>query len=844
MFASKSYLWDLVPPFPIHDLLPTLKEKLREVSTVILQAPPGAGKSTILPLALLQEDWLRDQKILLLEPRRLAARSVANRMADLLNETIGETVGYRVRFENKTGKNTRIEVVTEGILTRMLQQDTALEGVGLVIFDEFHERSLHADLALALTNQLQQIFRSDLKIVIMSATLDGAALSKLLNDAPILTSEGRQFPVELIYTDADPRESIAVNTVQLVKKALAEQTGDLLVFLPGTGDILRVQEQLEAACPGKAICPLYGDLSPQKQQEALLPDALGRQKVVLATSIAETSLTIDGITAVVDAGYSRIPVFDHRSGLTRLETVRVSKDAADQRAGRAGRLGPGVCYRMWNAAQQLQLAAKRKPEILEADLAPMLLELAEWGVHDLSELKWLDSPPPGNVAAAKNLLSVLGAIENNRITAKGKQLLLLPTHPRFAHLLLEAELFERKNEKIPYLAVATDLLAILEERDPLSREKRSDLSLRMEVLHRWREKERVNADTRLLERIERLASFWRRLFKLQADNTTPASEVIGKLVATAFPERMAMKMEAKGTRYRLANGRNAGLNESDDLSTKKYIAIAHMDAGSSEGRIFLAAALDPQDVMELATVSEQTFWDKEREMVAAARVKSIGSIVLESKANTQLSEEGKNSVLLDEIRKQGLKLLNWGDAQRALQARLLSLKKWRPDEAWPDVSDAALLGKLEEWLLPYLTGISKASELQKLNLNQAILSWLPYELNRKLDQLAPVSLDVPTGSAIHLNYYADGNKVEMAVRLQEVFGWLDTPTVNDGQIKVLMQLLSPGYKPVQLTQDLRNFWNKTYFEVRKELMGRYPKHHWPENPLEAKAVRGIKRKTP
>lgn len=826
--------------FPITELLPELKNTLEKKQVVILQAPPGAGKSTILPLELLNEKWLEGKKIIMLEPRRLATRSVATRMATLLEEDIATTIGYRIRFENRIGKQTRIEVVTEGILTRMLQNDNALENVGLIIFDEFHERSLNADLALALCLQAQQILRPDLRLLIMSATLDGAKLSELLNNAPILTSEGRQFPVNLIYTGRDEKEYIQLSIARIIKRALREQKGDLLVFLPGAGEIQRTQELLEDE--PVAVLPLYGDLNFQKQQEAIMPDKNGRRKVVLATSIAETSLTIEGITTVIDCGLARVPRFDPKSGLTKLETVKITKDAADQRAGRAGRLGPGCCYRLWTEGQQLHLNAHRKPEILEADLAPMMLELSEWGIQTITELFWLNPPPAGNVSQAKELLVQLGAIHNNHITPRGKEMLQMPTHPRIAHLLIESKHSTSEQAANSEAALASDIAALLEERDPLPKEAGTDLTLRLEMLRKWRKGEYVNADKRVLERIERLALSWRKLLKCETTNELPDPYLVGKLIAAAYPERIAKKIDKEGLRYRLSNGRIVKLLEQDALHREEFLAIAQLDAGSAEGKIFSAAPLNPKDLLDVAVEKQQVIWDKNRNMVAATLEKSVGGIVLESKPVTKIDDALRVQIICATIRENGLKMLNWAEEQEQLQARILSLRCWRPQENWPDVSNQHLIDTLEDWLTPYLNNITKLSELQKLDYNQLLISILPYELSQKLNTLAPARLKVPTDSMIQLHYFNDGSKIEMAVRLQEVFGMLETPTVNEGKNKVLMHLLSPGYKPVQITQDLKSFWNKTYFDVRKDLLSRYPKHQWPTDPLTAEPVRGVKRK--
>ncbi|MFL5728681.1 MAG: ATP-dependent helicase HrpB, partial [Cytophagaceae bacterium] len=738
-----------------------------------------------------------------------------------------------VRFENKISKGTRIEVVTEGILTRMLQNDNTLEGTGLVIFDEFHERSLHADLALALCREIQGVLREDLKILVMSATLDEEKLSSILGNAPIVSSQGRQYPVDLRYINPEATLSIAINTSRAVLKALREEEGDILVFLPGTGDIHRCAELIEAEASGICICPLYGDLPQQKQQEAIMPDEYGRRKVVLSTSIAETSLTIEGIKVVIDSGYSRTPRFDPNTGLTKLETTRVTRDAADQRAGRAGRLGPGICYRLWAEGSHQHLVPHRRPEILEADLAPMMLELAQWGVHDLKSLSWLTMPPAGSMNQAKDLLTQLEAIEKNRITDKGKRMLGLPTHPRIAHMLLEGE-------EQGTIALATDMAALLDERDPLPREAGANLALRIEALKKWRKKEYVNADKNILERAERAALVWRKNFGISADNSHFPEHTAGKLLAAAYPERIAKKIEH--SRYRLANGRTAKIQEHDPLASETWITAAHLDGGSGEGKIFMAAPLDPADLKHLARQQEVIEWDKAKGMLVAKKETRIGNIVMESKPIDHISEEHKLKILCDAIRTEGINMLPWTDELSEWKTRLLNVKQWRPDEDWPDLSDQHLLDTLEEWLAPYLTQVRKRDDFKRLDLKNILAGLLSWEQSQRLDKLAPAKIEVPTGSQITLKYHEDGSAPILAVRLQEVFGLLDTPTVNEGRNKVMMHLLSPGYRPVQVTQDLKSFWTNTYSEVRKDLRARYSKHHWPEDPWTAEAVRGVKKR--
>ena len=819
------------------EILDDLKKQLTQNKIVILQAPPGAGKSTILPLQLLKEPWLKNQKIILLEPRRLAARSVAMRMATLLKEEPGDTIGYRIRFETSISSNTKIEVVTEGILTRMIQTDNSLDGVGLIIFDEFHERSLHADLALALCLQARQLLRPDLRILIMSATLDSEKLSSILQ-ASVITSTGKQFSVTHNYVAPDKDDRIAQAVARVIKKVVKDQKGDVLVFLPGAGEIRQVQELIEAQSEF-VVMPLYGDLPFSQQQAAILPHPNGIKKIVLATSIAETSLTIEGITIVIDSGYARVPRFDPRSGLTKLETIRVTRDAADQRAGRAGRLGPGACYRLWAENTHQHLLPMRQPEILEADLATLILELANWGIQNINELTWITPPPAGAVLQAKELLNQLEALSGDKITLRGKEMLKLPTHPRVAHMLLSTT----------SISLATDIASLLEERDPLPKEVGADLSLRLEALRKWRSGEKINADRSTLQRIERLAIAWRKIFKISVDNSAVADTEIGLLLSEAYPERIAKQIDKQGDRYKLANGRVAKLPDHDALHREAWLCVAQLDAGKTEGlpagkagKIFMAAPLSENDLIPKSTEKEIVEWDKERGMISASLERRIGSISLSSKPISKIDQEKRIYVLLKALQDEGLKLLNWGDDHREWQARVISLAKWRPTENWPNVTDEYLLLTSEDWLAPYLNNVSKRVDFQKLDLLSILQSVLPWSLLTKLDELAPAKLKVPSGSMIKLNYFADGRAPMMEVRLQEMFGLTDTPLVNEGRMKVTIHLLSPGYKPVQVTQDLKSFWQTTYHEVRKELRMRYPRHHWPQDPWTAEAVRGAKKR--
>lgn len=825
----------LAEPLPIHEALPDLKKALAHHPTVILQAPPGAGKSTVLPLELLNEPWLAGRKILMLEPRRLAARAVAARMAALLGEEVGQTVGYRVRFENRVGRQTRLEVLTEGILTRRLQHDPSLEGVGLVIFDEFHERSLQADLGLALTREVQGALREDLRLLVMSATLDGESLSRALGDVPLVSAQGRQYPVELHYLARDPQGHLTATAAGAVARALERHEGDVLVFLPGVGEILRSEKLLKERHPELRVLTLYGDLPLSAQQEAILPDPAGRRKVVLATSVAETSLTIEGVRVVVDSGFSRLPRFDAHSGLTRLETVRVTRDSTDQRAGRAGRLGPGVCYRLWSPATQATLLPQRRPEILEADLASLVLELAQWGVRDVYALNWVTPPPAGAVRQARALLEELGALQGGTLTERGRQMLEWPTHPRLAHLLIESQ-------RLGLEALAADVAALLEERDPLPRESGADLTLRVVALRNWRARrgDLHGADPGALARIERLSQQWRGRLGVHALDEVPDPYAIGLLLALAYPDRVARMRTGEPQRYRLSGGRGVRLADDDPLQGQPWLAAAHLDAGSEEGRVFLAAPVRPEDLEPYARSVEVVGWDARAGVLLAQRERRIGEVALWVEPLEQIPGEERLRVLCQVVRSEGLDVLPWTENLRQWQARVLSLRAWRPEEAWPDISDGHLLETLEDWLGPWLGAVSKQEDFSRLDLEGILAGFLPWPLSTRLDELAPTRLTVPSGSSIKLRYSPDGSPPVLAVRIQEMFGLADTPRVNEGRTPVLLHLLSPGYRPVQVTQDLKSFWANTYPEIRKELRGRYNKHPWPEDPWSAQPTRKAK----
>lgn len=810
---------------PVTEIIPEVRSSLKTQPTLIIGAPPGAGKSTLLPLALFEEDWLAGKKIIMLEPRRLAARSIATRMAELLGEDVGKTVGFRIRFENCVSKDTRIEVVTEGILTRMLQGDNALEQAGLVIFDEFHERNLQADLALALCREAQQVLRPDLRLMIMSATLNIPQLQSLLN-APVIESKGRQYPVEIVHTgDAD--EFILPELVaQTIARAVKEHPGDVLAFLPGEGEIRKCEEILKNQLPDLRIHPLYGMLPQKEQYAAIMPNRSGLRKIVLATSIAETSLTIEGIRIVVDSGFGRSSRFDAASGLSRLETLRISKDAADQRAGRAGRLSSGVCYRLWTKATQERMAEHRVPEIMEADLCSLVLELSKWGTDDINKLCWLTLPPKTALQQAYDTLQQIGALENGKITGHGKQVHQLACHPRIAHMLLLAETATMKQ-------LGCDIAGILEERDPLPKDSGIDLNLRVEALRRARHNNSLNHK---FKRVEKNAASYRRLLDLQADNGPVDVYETGLLLAYAYPERIASARPGNNAQFQLANGKIAAAGHKDDLAHEAWLAVANMDLRDGLGKIFLAAPLNPTDLIHLVKEKQNISWDTRKGGLIALQELKIGSIVLKSTPVSKPDETLVLNVICQAIKLEGESLLDLSDKFRHLQNRIGSLRTWNPAEDWPEVGTDHLLSTAKDWLGPYLNNVKKTEDLKKLDLAGCLFNSLGWEQQQLLDQLAPAKLEVPTGSNIKIEYFPNGATPVLSVRLQEVFGMSDTPAVNRGKNAMVLHLLSPGYKPVQVTADLRSFWNNTYFEVKKELQRRYPKHAWPDDPWNATPV--------
>jgi ATP-dependent helicase HrpB len=803
---------------PVTDIIPQLRAYLSTQNTLIVNAPAGAGKSTLLPLALLDEPWLAGQKIIMLEPRRLAARTIAERLAQLLGEEVGNTVGYRIRFESRVSTHTRLEVVTEGILTRMLHTDHTLSGVGLVIFDEFHERSIHADVAMALCREAQGARRPDLRIMVMSATLDMPQLTRLLQ-APVAQSLGRQYPVEILYTGESDEQLLPELTARTVRQALREREGDVLVFLPGEGDIRKVEALLrkEKDLRQVVLHPLYGLLPPGKQYAALMPDRQGRRKVVLATSIAETSLTIEGVTVVVDSGFGRISRFDPGTGLSRLENVRISRDAADQRTGRAGRLSPGTCYRLWTESLHARLAPHRTPEIQEADLAPLVLDMAQWGIIDIRQLTWLTPPPRAALIQATETLHQLSALQHGRITGHGQKMHALPCHPRLAHLLLAAQ-------EAGQLALATDIAALLEERDPLPREAGIDLNLRIEALRRYR---REQGQGKRFGKIEKLAASYRKLFGIAPENTPVDPYETGVLVAHTYPGRIAYARPGNNAQFQLANGKIASAGHRDELAHDPWLAIAHLHAGGEgPGRIFLASPLNPKDLAPLVKQEEVITWDPEDGELRASRDLRIGSIVLQSKPLPPPDDSLRVQAISEALKREGEHLLDFSEPVTQWQHRVLSLRKWRSQEGWPDVSTPTLLMTNGEWLLPHLQEVETPEDLREIDLLPLLLPQLDLEKKARLEELAPASLALPDGSRLPLHYLGNAQPPWLELPVQEVLTWKKNPTVDEGAVAVTLHLLRPDGQPLAVVPDLKPFWREEYPALKPGLEKQFPEVEW------------------
>lgn len=833
---------DLLPDLPIHGSLAELRVALSR-GHAVLTAEPGSGKTTLVPLLLLDEPWLGDRKILMLEPRRPAARMAARRMSSLLGEAVGDTVGYQVRFERKISAATRIEVLTEGLLLRRLQADPELKGVGLLIFDEFHERNLQGDLSLALSLDVASGLRDDLRLLVMSASLDPRPLVSMM-PATAIDAAGRVYPVEVIYADADGELRDPVPACMRALKTAIDQTdGDVLVFLPGRREIERMRsevrqhwgEDLDAQA-------LYGDM-PAADQDAVLQGGGGeRRRVIMTTDIAETSLTISGVHAVVDSGLARKPAFDPNTGLTRLETRRISKASALQRAGRAGRLGPGWCYRTWTGARQARLEDWTPPEVVEADLAPLVLELANWGVVAASGLNWLDAPPAAHWRQAVELLNQLGAVDKNgRITAAGKRMVRFPVHPRLAHVLASAG--------NPYdQSLAADVAALLSDRDPLKRGgtrlRSADLGIRVEALAALRQKQPLSADfdRATLRQVDRVAQQFLRLCKQPAETGTMRMNV-GQCLALAYPDRVAMCTSLDGRRYLMRNGRAALLDESDALCGSTFLAVAGVDAGRREGFVWLAAPMESDEFEMLfgdrIRAQREVRWDPVRRDVVARSVRRLDALLLSDEAVQLRANDPVAALLIEQIRAQGLAA--FFDDPVGLRARAQLIRTADSGTEWPDFSEQGLLASLEEWLLPWLKDGAGVRQLRSISIQEVLLAWLGWERVQRLDRWLPTHFETPAGSRRRIQYTLDAAPF-LAVPLQEMLGLRKGPTLADGQVPLVLHLLSPAGRPLQVTTDLAAFWAGAYTEVKKEMRGRYPKHYWPDDPEDAKATRFTKRR--
>ncbi len=808
-------------------MLPELFAALEAGTSVILQAPPGAGKSTLLPLELVRQQRLPG-RIIMLEPRRLAARNIASFLARQLGEKVGERIGLRVRGESRTSTATRLEIVTEGVLTRMLQQDPELTGVSLVIFDEFHERSLHADTALAFAIESQQGLREDLRLLVMSATLEGMALEALLPDAPVIRAEGRSFPIEYHYRPANRQQWLEPQVGAVVLEALAARPGSALVFLPGQGEIERLAQWLEGRLPDDVrLAPLYGRLDMAAQQAAIAPAPAGQRKLVLTTNVAETSLTIEGIGMVIDSGLERRASFDLRSGVTRLETRQIAKASATQRAGRAGRLGPGVCYRLWSAEVQERLPEQSPPDILTQELTGLLLDAAQWGAR-VESLPLLDQPPAAALASARRLLVTLGAMapgSEQQLTPGGRAMAALGTHPRLARLLLRARELEAEG-LTGIVADAAYLVALLEE----------DLrgSERLGVLFHRRQGALRQGAARWFERLGLRAG---------AAQPGPQGQWLGLLCALAWPDRIG-KLRS-GHRYQLSGGVSCDLVEGHPCQGAQALVAVEMGQNDRGSRIFIAEPVMLDELVrqlpELVSERQWFDWDEREERVRAERQQVIGELVLGQRPLEDLSDEQKGRCLLQGIRRKGLHVLPWDEGSEGLLARLRCAADWLADEGWPAMDDESLLARLEEWLLPALSGMTRLEQLKRLNLSELLRQSLPWPLPRRLDEALPSHFTAPTGSRVRIRYQP-GQAPVIPVRIQEMFGQASTPCVADGRVALVVELLSPAQRPLQITADLGAFWAGSYEQVKKEMKGRYPRHYWPDNPLEAMPTRVTKKK--
>ncbi len=825
---------------PVEKILPQLKDALANTASVILKAPPGAGKTTLVPTALLGEPWLKGRKIIMLEPRRLAARSAAYRMSDNIGETVGRTVGYRTRTDTKVSRDTMIEVVTEGIFTRQILNDPELANVGLVIFDEFHERSIHTDLGLAFAIDVQSNLREDLKLLIMSATLDPERIAVLFEKPSAVSCEGRMYEVRTVHVPkSSPRERIEDAMAKTIAGTIAGDKGSLLCFLPGVGEIRRTEERIRSQkVPDDIIiCPLYGDLDKKTQDDAIRPAPDGRRKIVLATNIAESSITIDGVSVVIDSGLSRKSIFDPRTGMSHLETVRVSRASADQRRGRAGRTGPGKCYRLWGENETSMMPEYDVPEILETDLANLALSVAEWGgAQCVQGLKWLDVPPSAKFAQSVELLRELGAVdENGKIIAHGRKMLEAGTHPRLANMMI-------RSSHLGLGSLACDIAAVLEERDIIkfrAAERNSDLRVRLDELRRTSGSHHI--DDSVKWRVRSFADEFRRRLGIQLKECDLAKT--GLVLGFAYPDRIAKRRAGEEPIYLLSCGRAAKFANHEPISKEEFLTIAELDDKDKDAKILLAAPIALNAIEEnfssLIRKIEIVEWNDRDACVDAVGRRMFGEIILEE---YPIKNPDKNKIadaVLFGIRKQGLSILSWSDEAENLRQRIGLAAKFDKKNNWPDMSDAALLENLDKWLLPFIGGIRKAADFSRINLNEALKNLLDWKQKELLDKLAPTHWRVPSGSMIRLDY-REGETPVLLVRVQELFGAKTHPCVAGGKIPVLIKILSPSMRPVQTTSDLPGFWSSSYEYVKKDLKGRYPKHYWPDNPMEVAPTRGLK----
>ena len=826
-------------PFPIDEVLPQLSDSFRLSRNVVLSAPPGAGKTTRVPLALLKESWMEGRRLVMLEPRRLAARRSAEYMASLLGEPVGNTIGYRIRGETRTSNTTRVEVVTEGVLTRMLLDQPDLPDIALVIFDEFHERSIHADLGLALCLEVQAHLRNDLHILVMSATLDEKKVSEFLGGAPFVQSKGRSFPVETRYLSFPYDGPVEKKVVEVIRRAIHEGEGDILVFLPGQREIRRVERLLsEKEVPdGISICILHGEATNESQRLALSPAMRGQRKVILSTSIAETSLTIDGVRIVVDGGLARSARFDPRRGMSGLVTLPVSKAAADQRRGRAGRQQPGVCYRLWTEEQHERLDATPVPEILTTDLASFVLDISRWGVRDESSLRLLDRPPSAHLSQARNLLRRLNAIDaESALTKHGWEVADIPVHPRLAHMIT-------RGRELGLAGLACDCAALLEDRDILRDQQKVDVDF-MIRLDAFRSGKGANEDTR--HRILAEARRLRKHLGVGVEKNADESSV-GILLALAYPERIARRRDRRDGRYQMTGGSGALLPSWSALGREEFLAIADVDGMGTEVRVYLAAPLKRAEVLEVfsdrITSSEEVGWNVQEEAVVSRRVQLLDQLVIAEQDNISDTEK-TIAAMVEGVRQMGLGCLPWNSDSESLKQRSEWLRKeGLVDHSWPDLSDATLLGTLDLWLVPFLRGVTRRSHLARLDLLAILKSLFSNTQLREVDRLAPARFEVPAGSHLTLDY-SSGAQPVLAVKLQEMFGQTSTPMIAGGRIPLLVHLLSPAGRPLAVTRDLHSFWANVYPEVRKRMRGRYPKHPWPDDPLNATPTRKMKPRRP